>query len=81
MMVLSILAQTLWVRLVRDQSVMSRPPVAKQSPTGGRQSVQIGGIAKTCRRMVGDWSPMGGYLRAMVLLTDCGPLEVRPVLD
>ena len=90
-MVFSILAKTLRIRLVCDQSVTSRPPVANQSPTGGRQSVQIGEIAKTCRRTVGDWSPMGGNLRAMVgdsptisvdlLPTDCGPLAVRPVLD
>ena len=79
---------TLGVRLVRDKSLTS---VANQSPTGGRQSVHIGGIAKTCHRTVGDWSPMGGDISAMVsdshtisadlLPTDCGPLEVRPVLD
>ena len=45
-MVFSILAQTLGVRLVHDQLATSCPPVANQSPTGGRQSVQIGGIGK-----------------------------------
>ena len=33
--------------------------------TGEQQSVQVGGIAKTCLKMVGDWSPMGGDLHAM----------------
>ena len=56
-------------------------PVGDQSPTGGWQLVQIGGIAKTCRRTVGDWSSMGGDLRAMILPSDCGPLVVRLVLD
>ena len=91
MMVFSILAQTLRVRLVHDQSATSRPPVANYSPTSGRQLVQIGEIAKTCRRTVSDWSLMGADLCAMVgdtptisvdlLPTDCGPLAIRPVLD
>ena len=34
--------------------------------TGGRQSVQMEGSAKTCRRKVGDRSPMGSNLCAMV---------------
>ena len=58
-MVFSILAQTLRVRLVCDQPATNRPPVGNQSPTSGRQSVQIGEIANTCCRTVADWSPMG----------------------
>ena len=64
--------------------------VSNQSPTGGRQSVQIGGIAKTCK-MVSDWSPMGSDLPAMVdnsrtistdlLPTDCGPPVIQQVLE
>ena len=76
------------IRLVRDQLPTS---VTNQSQTGERQPVQIGGIAKTCHRTVGDWSPMGSDICAMVsdsrmisadlLPTDCDPLEIRPVLD
>ena len=81
-MVFSILAQTLGVRLVRDQSVTSHPPVYTQ--------YKLEGSPKTCRRTVSDSSPMGGDLCAMVgdsptisadlLLTNCGPPVVRPVL-
>ena len=83
MMVFSILAQTLGVRLVRDQSVTSCPMV-------GDNRYKLDGLAKTCHPLVGDWSPMGGDLRAIVgnsptisadlLPTDCGPPVVRPVL-
>ena len=70
--------------IVGDWSPTSHPPV-------GDNRYKLEGSAKTSRRMVSDWSPMGGDLRAMVsdsrmisgdlLSTDCGPLEVRPVLD
>ena len=74
-------------RPVSDQSLTS---IANQSPTSGQQSVQIGGITKTCRRTVSDWLPIGSDLRAMVgdsrtistdlLPTDCGPPVIRQVL-
>ena len=61
---------------------LGRYTCTKDLPTIVR--VQIGGIAKTYRRTVSDWLPMGGDLHVMVgdsrtisvdlLPTDCGPL-------
>ena len=64
MMVFSILAQTLGVRLVHDQSATSCPPVANQSPTSGRQSVQI----------VVGWSVTGRRWGAIYLQWFWGPI-------
>ena len=73
-----------WRPLFVDLSPTSNLPV-------GDNKYKLEGLAKTCRRTVGDCSPMGGDLHTMVgdscmisvdlMPTDCGPLEVRPVLD
>ena len=75
-------------QLVGDQSATSRPPVATSRLLVGDNQYKLVGSAKTCRPPVGEWSPMGGDLRAMVgdsptismdlLPTDCGPPVVLP---
>ena len=91
MMVFRILAQT----PVGDWLVTSWQPLAQQSPTSrplvGDNRCKLEGSAKTYRPPFGNWSPMGGDLCAMVsdsptintdlLLTDCGPPVVLPVLN
>ena len=80
--------------IVCDQSATSQQPVGDQSATSrqlvGDNRYKLEGSEKTCRRTVDNWSQMRGDLCVMVgdsrtistdlLLTNCGPPVIRPVL-
>ena len=87
----SLVFSSWWSIIVHNQSLTSRRSwsATRHRPVGDNW-YKLEGSAKTCRRMVSDWSPMGGNLHAMVgdshmisaafLLTACSPLVIRLVL-